>query len=62
MRNLSNVISVSQIISLNVALWSIPQTAEIDEYFGIAEFFTYRNAQITIPVNVLFPGDISKYK
>jgi hypothetical protein len=33
----------------------MPQTANVDAFFGIAEFFAYRNAQITINVNVLFP-------
>jgi hypothetical protein len=59
MRNLSNIISVSQLISFSDALWSVPQTAKIDAFFGIAEFFTYRNAQITIKVNVLFPCNIN---
>jgi hypothetical protein len=51
MRNFSNVISISQVIILERRLWRIPQTAKIDALFGIVEFFTYRNAQITVPVN-----------
>jgi hypothetical protein len=51
MRNLGNVISFSQLIQSD-AMWSIPQTAKIDAFFGIAEFFAYRNAQITIQVNI----------
>jgi hypothetical protein len=52
LRNLSNVISFSQCIYFSDAMWSTPQTAKIDGFFGIAEFFSHRNAQITVPVNV----------
>jgi hypothetical protein len=62
MRNSSNVISVSQIISFSHVMWRIPQTAKIDAFFGIAEFFTYRNAQITISVNVLFICAINQHR
>jgi hypothetical protein len=52
MRNFSNVISFSQPICFSDALWSIPQTAKTEAFFGIADFFAYRSAQITIQVNV----------
>jgi hypothetical protein len=46
--NFSNVISFSP---NHLLTWSTPRTAKIWAFFGIAEFFTYRNARITIQVN-----------
>jgi hypothetical protein len=51
MRNLSNVISISQVIILERRSVAYTTDGKIDALFGIVEFFTYRNAQITVPVN-----------
>ena len=51
-RSSSNVVSSRQNISSRDVMWCTPQTPKVEAFFGIAEFFPYRNAQITIEVNV----------
>jgi hypothetical protein len=53
LRNVSNVISARQSISFRDDMSTLfyPKTAKIEEFFGIADFFTCHNAQITMKVN-----------